>query len=53
MTISKNNTRYPLTINKKFKAELEEIASKEKRSLNNLILYVLEKYRDKINREEK
>lgn len=46
MTISDDNTRYPLTINKKLKGELEKIAKKEKRSLNNLIIYVLEKYRD-------
>lgn len=39
--IKSTNTRYPITIDKTFKEELEEIASKENRSLNNLIITVL------------
>lgn len=39
-----SNTRYSLTIDKEFKAKLEEIAAKERRSLNNLIIVALEKY---------
>lgn len=47
MTISDDNTRYPLTINKILKADLEKIAENENRSLNNLIVTVLKEYRDK------
>ena len=53
MTISDKNTRMPLTIPKILKADLEEIAEKENRSLNNLIVTVLKEYRDKIKREER
>lgn len=42
--ISNTNTRYSLTIDKEFKKELQEIADKERRSLNNLIIVALEKY---------
>lgn len=38
------NTRYSLTIDKEFKSKLQEIAEKERRSLNNLIIVALEKY---------
>lgn len=38
------NTRYSLTIDREFKAQLQEIANKERRSLNNLIIVALEKY---------
>lgn len=40
------NTRYSLTIDKGFKSKLQEIADKERRSLNNLIILALEKYTD-------
>lgn len=39
-----SNTRYSLTIDKEFKAELQKVATKERRSLNNLIIVALEKY---------
>lgn len=39
-----SNTRYSLTIDREFKAQLQEIANKERRSLNNLIIVALEKY---------
>lgn len=38
------NTRYSLTIDKDFKSKLQEVANKERRSLNNLIIVALEKY---------
>ncbi|MEM4994976.1 DNA-binding protein [Priestia sp. SB1] len=44
MTISKNNTRTPLTIDKEFKKKLEEIALEENRSLNNLVVTILQDY---------
>lgn len=53
MTISDKNTRIPLTIDKILKVDLEEIAEKDNRSLNNLIITVLKEYRDKIKREKK
>lgn len=42
--ISDNNTRYPLTISKVLKKDLEKEANKQNRSLNNLIITVLEDY---------
>ena len=39
--ISQHKTRISLTIEKEFKKELEEIARKENRSLNNLIITIL------------
>lgn len=39
-----SNTRYSLTIDKEFKNKLQEVADKERRSLNNLIIVALEKY---------
>lgn len=44
MTISKENTRTQLTINRKFKKELEKLASKENRSFNNLVITILDNY---------
>ena len=41
MSISKNNTRMILTIPKDLKAELERIAQKQNRSVNNLILTII------------
>lgn len=38
------NTRTSLTIPKYLKSKLEVLAKEDKRSLNNLIVYVLDKY---------
>lgn len=38
------NTRTSLTIPKYLKSKLEVLAKEDKRSLNNLIVYVLNKY---------
>lgn len=43
MGISKDNTRIALTIPKELKTELEKLAQKENRSLNNLILTLIKK----------
>lgn len=37
-----SNTRYSLTIDREFKDKLQKIAENDKRSLNNLIIKVLE-----------
>lgn len=42
--ISDKNTRYPLTISKVLKKDLQNEAKKQNRSLNNLIITVLEDY---------
>ena len=44
MSISKNNTRTQLTINKDLKKQLEELALKDNRSFNNLVVTILENY---------
>ena len=44
MPISENNTRTLITIPKKLKKELEDMAKKEKRSFNNFVLTILEEY---------
>ena len=44
MTVSDDNTRYLLTINKVFKLQLEKIAKANNRSLNNLIITILKNY---------
>lgn len=44
MSISKNNTRTQLTINKDLKKQLEELALKDNRSFNNLVITILENY---------
>lgn len=44
MTISKDKTRYALTIEKEVKEKLEQQAIKENRSLNNLIETILKDY---------
>ena len=41
--MSKDNTRIALTIPKELKVELEKLAQKENRSLNNLILTLIKK----------
>lgn len=42
--LSDENARYSLTIPKKLKADLEVLAKEDNRSLNNLIITILEKY---------
>lgn len=44
MAISDENTRTLLTINKKLKKILEDIAEKENRSFNNLVITVLQEF---------
>jgi len=44
MSISKDNTRTQLTINKELKKQLEDLALKDNRSFNNLVITVLENY---------
>jgi len=44
MTISKDNTRTQLTINKDLKKQLEKLAEKDNRSFNNYIITVLENH---------
>ena len=46
MTVSKDNTRTNITINKTLKAKLERLAKQDNRSLNNLIITVLNEYAD-------
>lgn len=42
--ISKDKVRYALTLLRKDKSELEKIAKKQNRSLNNLIETILKEY---------
>ena len=44
MPISNDNTRTLITISKELKAKLEEIAKRERRSFNNLVVSILEEY---------
>ncbi|MEK4581777.1 ribbon-helix-helix protein, CopG family [Bacillus sp. FSL R12-0074] len=44
MTISKDKTRYSLSIEKEVKEKLEQEAKKQNRSLNNLIETILKNY---------
>lgn len=44
MSISKDNTRTLITLSKELKAELEQIAKDQNRSLNNLIITILKEY---------
>jgi len=44
MTISKDNIRTQLTINKELKKEIENLALKDNRSFNNYIITVLENH---------
>ncbi len=44
MSISENKTRTNITFPKELKSKLEEIAKKENRSFNNLVITILEKY---------
>jgi len=51
MTIGKDKTRTMLTIEKELKSQLEKVAEKENRSLNNLIITVLKDYIDNQTRD--
>ena len=44
MAISDKNTRTNITISKELKAKLEDMAKKENRSFNNLVITVLSKF---------
>ena len=44
MTISKDNIRTQLTINKELKKQLEKLANKDNRSFNNYIITILESH---------
>ena len=44
MPISSENTRTLITISKELKAKLEEIAKKDRRSFNNLVVSILEDF---------
>lgn len=46
MTISKDNTRTQLTISKKLKKQLEDMAKEQNRSFNNLVITILKSYVD-------
>lgn len=50
MAISKENTRTQLTISKELKKELEDIAKKQNRSFNNLVITVLKDYVEDTNK---
>lgn len=43
---SPDKTRTNITIEKELKAKLEELAKKENRSFNNLVVTILQKYID-------
>ena len=44
MAIKEDKTRTNITIPKELKSRLEELAKKENRSFNNLVITVLQKY---------
>lgn len=44
MSISPNNTRTLITIPKELKKQLEELAKKDNRSFNNLVVKILKDY---------
>lgn len=44
MSISNENTRTNITINKDLKAKLEQIAKEQNRSFNNLVITILKNY---------
>lgn len=49
LTISKDNTRTNITISKELKLKLEQVAEKQNRSFNNVIITILKEY---VNKEE-
>lgn len=46
MTIGKDKVRTNITINKELKKQLENIAVKQNRSFNNLVITILKEYID-------
>ena len=46
MAISNENVRTQLTISKELKKDLEDIAKKQNRSFNNLVITILKDYYD-------
>jgi len=52
MGISEDNTRTTITIPKELKKRLEEIAKKENRAFNNLVITVLSTYVRDIEKEK-
>ena len=44
MSISKDNTRTNITIPKELKTKLEQLASEQNRSFNNLVITILKDY---------
>jgi len=48
MTISKDNVRSNLIINKELKTKLEAIAREQNRSFNNLIVTILMEYVERV-----
>ena len=42
--VAQNKTRTNITIEKELKSQLEEIAKKEGRSFNNLVINILKEY---------
>lgn len=42
--VAPNKTRTNITIEKELKSQLEEIAKKEERSFNNLVINILKEY---------
>lgn len=44
MSISNENTRTNITINKDLKAQLKQIAKEQNRSFNNLVITILKNY---------
>ena len=44
MSIGKDKVRSALTIEKDFKAQLEEIAKENNRSFNNMVITILKEY---------
>lgn len=50
MAISKENTRTNIMIPKELKRQLEELAVKENRSFNNMVITVLENYLKGLNK---
>lgn len=47
MTISKDNTRTQITIQKEMKKQLEQLSKEQNRSFNNLVITILKDYLDK------
>lgn len=52
LTISKENTRTLITMSKKLKKDLEDLAAKENRTFNNLVVTILKEYIKNNNMDE-